>query len=39
MKIQNLSEFLNNVIPKFYSPSEHLAVVKVTVLYKERVLF
>jgi hypothetical protein len=38
-KIQNLFEILNSTFSKFYNPSEHLAVDKVIVLYKGRVIF
>jgi hypothetical protein len=35
----NLSEILNMIFSKFYSPSEHLVIDKVTVLYKGRAIF
>ena len=38
-KIRNLFEILNQKFSKFYSPSEHLAVDEVIVLYKVRVIF
>ena len=38
-KMQNLFEILNQKFSKFYSPSEHLAIDEVIVLYKERVIF
>jgi len=37
-KIQNLFEFLNKTFSTFYSPSEHLAIVEVIVLYKGSVI-
>jgi hypothetical protein len=38
-KMWNLSQFLNKTFSKFYSPSEHLAVEEVIVLFKGRVIF
>ena len=38
-KMQNLFEILKENFSKFYSPSEHLAVDEVIVLYKGRVIF
>ena len=38
-KMQNLFENLNKTFSKFYSPSEHLAVDEVIVLFKGRVIF
>jgi len=38
-KMRNLSEFLHKTFSKFYSPSEHLAVEKVVVLFKGRTIF
>ena len=37
-KMQNLFEILNKPFSKFYSPSEHLAVDEVIVLFKGRVI-
>jgi hypothetical protein len=38
-KIQNLFAIINKIFSKFYSLSEHLAVDKVTVLFKGRDIF
>jgi hypothetical protein len=38
-KIRNLSEILNKIFSIFYSPSEHLAVDEVIVLFKGRFIF
>jgi len=38
-KMQHLFEIINKIFSKFYSPYEHLAVDKVTVLFKGRVIF
>jgi hypothetical protein len=38
-KMRNLFEILNKKISKYYSPSEHLTVDEVIVLYKGRVIF
>jgi len=38
-KMQNLFEIINKTFSKFYSPYEHLAVDKVIVLFKGRVIF
>ena len=38
-KMRNLFEMLNKTFSKFYSPSENLAVDKVIVLLKGRVIF
>jgi hypothetical protein len=38
-KMRNLSEILNRTFSKFYSPSQHLAVDEVIVLFKGRVIF
>jgi hypothetical protein len=38
-KMRNLFEILNRIFVKFYSPSEHLAVDEVIVLFKGRVVF
>ena len=38
-KMGNLFEILNQKFSKFYSPSEHMAVDKVIVLYKVSVIF
>jgi len=38
-KIRNLFDILNEKFSKFYSPSEHLAVDKVIVKFKGRVIF
>jgi len=38
-KMRNPFENLNKVFSKIYSPSEHLAVDKVTVLFKGKVTF
>ena len=35
-KIRNLFEILNMTFSKFYSPSEHLTIDEVIVLYKEQ---
>jgi len=37
--MRNLSEILNKTFSKFYSPSEHLSVDEVIVLFKGRVNF
>jgi len=37
--MQNLFEILNKTFTQFYSPSEHLAIDEVTVLFKGRVIF
>jgi len=37
--LRNLCEILNKAFSKFYSPSEHLAVDEVIVLFKGRVIF
>ena len=38
-KVRNLFEILNKTFSKFYSPSEHLAVDEVIVLFKLRAIF
>jgi hypothetical protein len=38
-KMRNLFEILKKMFTKFYSPSEHLAVDEVIVLFKGRVIF
>jgi len=38
-KIRNLFAIINKIFSKFYSPSENLAVDKVTVLFKGRDIF
>ena len=38
-KIRNLFDILNDKFSKFYNPSEHLAVDKVIVKFKGRVIF
>ena len=38
-KMQNLVEILNKIFSKFYSPSEYLAIDKVIILFKRRVIF
>ena len=37
--VRNLFEILNEAFSKFYSPSEHLAVDEVIILFKRRVIF
>jgi hypothetical protein len=38
-KIWSLSDILNDTYAKFYSPSEHLVIEKVIMLFKGRVIF
>jgi hypothetical protein len=38
-KIDTIFYLLNNAYSKYYTPSEHLAVDKVTVLFKVQVTF
>jgi hypothetical protein len=38
-KIRSFVDILGDIYAKFYNPSEHLAVGKVTVLFKGRVIF
>jgi len=38
-KMRNQFKILNKMFSKFYSPSEHLAVEEVIVLFKGRVIF
>jgi hypothetical protein len=37
-KVRNVFDLLNDTYSKYYTPSEHLAVYKVTVLFKQRVI-
>jgi len=38
-KMRKLFEVLNKIFSKFYSPSEHLDVHEIIVLFKGRVIF
>jgi len=38
-KVRNVFDILNHKFSKFYNPSKHLAVDKVIVKYKGRVIF
>jgi hypothetical protein len=38
-KIRDVFEILNKAFSKFYNPSEHVAVDKVIVLFRRRVIF
>jgi hypothetical protein len=38
-KMKSISDMLNDAYAKYYSPTEHLAVDEITVLFKVRVVF
>jgi hypothetical protein len=37
--MRNIFDKLNNVYAKYYSPTEHLAIDEITVLFEGRVIF